>query len=171
MKKILRWAGVAVLGLAVIAGLVYATRTNPIAMIAGRQLTGTLVTEPVTDWSFTDEHPLIAVETRPAAPHSVTTVCFTHEGALYVPATRAAEKSWTHYAVSDPHVRVKIGDRIYPALATRVTDPSLRPALIASAVAKYDFEVPDESAAQTDVWVFRIDSAVANAADVGAEGS
>ena len=138
MKRILRWTGIAVLGLAVIAGLVYATRTNPIAMIAGRQLTGTLVSEPVTDWSFTDAHQLIAVETRPAAPHSVTTVCFTHEGVLYVPAQGAAAKSWPHYAVSDPRVRLKIGDEIYPAVATRVTDTSLRPALIASAAEKYD---------------------------------
>ena len=165
MKRILRWAGLAVLGLAVIAGVVYATRTNPIAMVAGRQLTGTVVSQPVTDWSFSDEHQLIAIETRPAAPHSVTAVCFTHEGALYVPAQGGAAKSWPHYAVSDPRVRVKIGDDIYPATATRVTDSSLQPALIASAAQKYDFELPDEPGALDDVWVFRIDSAPA---DVGA---
>ncbi|MBW2416771.1 MAG: hypothetical protein JRG76_19925 [Deltaproteobacteria bacterium] len=165
MKRILRWAGVAVLGLAVIAGVVYATRTNPIAMVAGRQLTGTVVSEPVTNWDFTDDHQLIAIETRPAAPHSVTTVCFTHEGALYVPAQGGAAKSWPHYVVSDPRVRVKIGDEIYPAVATRVTDASLQPALIASAAEKYDFELPQGPDALEDVWVFRIESAPA---EVGA---
>ena len=44
-------------------------------LVSGRALSGTLVTSPVDNWSFTDEHEFIAVETRPAAPHSVTVVC------------------------------------------------------------------------------------------------
>lgn len=164
MKRVLKWLGAALAVLLALAALAYAARTNPIGPVAGRQLTGEVVAEAVEDWSFSDEHPLIAIETRPAAPHSVTVICFSHEGVLYVPAQNAPAKSWPHYAVSDPRVRVKIGDRIYPARATRVDDPELRPALIAAAAAKYDFELPQEPAALDDVWVFRIDSATADVA-------
>ncbi len=159
MKRVLKWLGIGVVGLALIAALVYATRSNPIGPLAGRQLTGEVVTTAITDWSFTDEHELIAVETRPAAPHSVTVICFSHEGALYVPAQGGAAKAWPHFAVSDPRVRVKIGDRVYPTRATRVEDPELRPVLITAAARKYDFEVPQEPDGLDDVWVFRIESA------------
>ena len=164
MRKVLKWLGIVAVGLVAVAALAYATRSNPVAMIAGRQLTGELVLEPVSDWSFTDEHQLIAVETRPAMPHSVTTVCFTHEGVLYVPANRAAEKSWPHFAISDPRIRLKVGDKIYPARATRVQDAELQPKLIAAATEKYDFELPQEPGALDDVWVFRIDSAAPDVA-------
>lgn len=160
MRRVLRWLGIGVLALAVVAALLYATRSDPIGPISGRALSGEVEAEPVRDWSFSDEHPLIAVETRPAAPHSVTTICFTHEGSLYVPARNAAAKSWPHYATSDPRVRVKIGGRVYPARATRVQDPELQPALIEAAAAKYDFEIPAEGGGGfDDVWVFRVESA------------
>jgi len=159
MKRALKWLGIGVVGLALIAALAYATRSNPIGPLAGRELTGEVVTTAITDWSFTDEHPLIAVETRPAAPHSVTVICFSHDGALYVPARGGSAKDWPHFAVSDPRVRVKIGDKVYPALATRVEDPELRRVLIAAAAGKYDFEVPQESGGLDDVWVFQIESA------------
>ena len=154
--KIVRWIGAIVLVLAIGAAGAYALRSDPIGPLAGRQLRGPEVSEPVSDWSFTDEFDLIAVETRPAAPHSVTTICFTHEGALYVPATRGSAKSWTHYAVSDPRVRLKIGDKIYPARATRVSDTSQREAMVAAARAKYDFE--GDGSPPEDVWLFRMDA-------------
>ncbi len=156
--KILRWLGVAVLVLVALGAIAYATRTDPVGPVAGRQLSGEVVTTPVADWSFTDEHTTIAVETRPAAPHSVTTICFTHEGALYVPAQSGSTKSWTYYATADPRVRLKIGDKVYAARASRVTDESLGPALIASARAKYEIEESDEAPTFEDVWVFRMDA-------------
>ena len=168
-KKILRWAGLAAAGLAVVFAIVVATRDDPIGMMPGRALSGEVVTTPVSDWSFSDEHMLIAVETRPAAPHSVTTICFSHEGDLYVPADRGGSKTWTHFAVSDPRVRVKVGDLVYPVRATRVTDDSLRPALLASARAKYDFAGGDEESSFEDLWVFRMDSAPADVAGAPAE--
>jgi hypothetical protein len=150
------------MGLAVVVALVavaYAMRSNPIGPVAGRQLSGTVVAEPVTDWSFTDEHQTIAIETRPAAPHSVTVICFTHEGNLYVPAQGGSEKSWPYYALADPRVRVRVGDRIYPARATRVTDESLIPAMREAGARKYDF-APEPGTVIEDIWLFRIDSAI-----------
>lgn len=158
MRRVLRWLGLVVLVLVALAAVLYATRTNPLGPVAGRELSGTLVTEPVSDWSFTDEHRTIALETRPAAPHSVTVICFSHEGALYVPAMGGASKSWTYYALADPRVRVKVGDRIYPARATRVRDESFASVMREAAARKYDF-VPDADRVVEDVWLFRIDSA------------
>ncbi len=169
--RILKWLGVGVVALAAIGALAYATRTNPVGPVAGRQLTGEIVRAPVSDWTFTDEHMTIAVETRPAAPHSVTVVCFTHEGALYVPAQRGASKSWTHYTISDPRVRLKIGDKVYPARATRVTDESLAPHLRAAASKKYDFDAEDDDPDLEDIWVFRIDSFPADVAGAPPEAS
>ena len=157
LRKILRGLGFTVVALAAIAALLYATRSNPVGPISGRALSGELASTLITDWSFTDEHSLIAFETRPAAPHSVTTICFTHEGVLYVPAQGGSAKSWPHYAVSNPSARILVGDKIYPVRATRVRDESLIPTMLAAAAAKYDFianagEVPE------DIWLFRIDS-------------
>jgi hypothetical protein len=135
--RILRWLGIGALAVAAMGVVVYATRSNPLGPISGRQLTGEVVTAPIADWTFTDAYMTIAVETRSAAPHSVTTVCFTHEGELYVPAQGGSQKSWTRFAVSDPRVRLKVGDKVYPARATRVTDASLAPALTAAAQEKY----------------------------------
>ncbi|MEE8558269.1 MAG: hypothetical protein V3T14_10330 [Myxococcota bacterium] len=169
--RILRWLGVAVVALVAIGAVAYATRSDPVGPIAGRQVTGEIVSTPVSDWTFTDEHMTIALETRPAKPHSVTTVCFTHEGALYVPAQQGASKSWTHYAVSDPRVRLKIGDKVYPARATRVTDSSLAPALRAAASEKYDFDAGDDDPDLEDIWVFRLDPSPSDVAGAPPESS
>ncbi|MBW2271299.1 MAG: hypothetical protein JRH16_22330 [Deltaproteobacteria bacterium] len=76
--KVLKWLGIAT-ALFVAGGTVwYANRTDPSKMIPGRALSGEVVDEIVTDWSFADDHPHIAVETRPAAPHSVTTIVLMH---------------------------------------------------------------------------------------------
>ena len=110
-------------------------------------------------WRCRNGNCVVEIWPRPAAPHSVRLFGVSHEGALYVPAQGGAGKDWPHFAVSDPRVRVKIGDKIYPARATRVSDPELRPILIAAAAEKYDFELPQEPDGLDDVWVFRIESA------------
>jgi hypothetical protein len=160
--KILRWIGVIALLLALGAAGAYALRSDPLGPLAGKRLAGPVVSEPVSDWSFTDEHYLIAVETRPAAPHSVTTICFAHEGSLYVPAQGGSAKDWTHFAVSNPRVRLKIGDKVYPAIATRITDPDAREAMVAAARAKYDFDGGDTP--PEDIWLFRMDSVAVDVA-------
>ena len=160
MRRILRGLGWGAVAILAIAALLYATRTNPAGPVAGRALSGELVTTPVTDWSFTDEHSLIAVETRPAAPHSVTTLCFTVDGRLYVPARAGSTESWTHYAISDPTARVLVGGRVYPVRATRITDEALVPALRSAAAAKYEAFFDADGEIPEDVWLFRMDSAV-----------
>jgi hypothetical protein len=157
LRKILRGLGFGLMGLTAVAALLYLTRSNPIGPISGLALSGELVSRPPRDWSFTDEHMRIAVETRPAAPHSVTTICFTHQGVLYVPAQGGSAKSWTHYAVSNPRARILVGDKIYPVHLTRVLDESEMPDRLAAASEKYDFN-PSERDMPEDLWLFRVDA-------------
>jgi hypothetical protein len=166
MGRVLRWIVTILVILAAIAGTLYARRTNPIEFVSGRQLTGEVVSEPVSDWSFAKDAPTVAIETRPGAPYSVTTWCFVHEGKLYIPASAGSTKTWTHFAAADPRVRVKIGNQIYPGVATRITDASLREPLREIARAKYNLpaQMPANMGSPSDVWLFRIDSPQASAA-------
>lgn len=130
---------------------------GPIGPVPGGPLTGEVVIGPITDWTFTDEHMQIQVETRPSFPHSVTTICFTHEGQLYVPALNPRGKSWPFFALANPHVRLRIGDKVYLGHAHRVSDLDVD-AVVASAARKYPQIGEQERDALGEVWLFRIDT-------------
>ncbi len=82
---------------------------------------------------------------------------------IYLPAQGGSAKDWTHFAVSNPRVRLKIGDKVYPAIATRITGPDAREAMVAAARAKYGFDGGDTP--PEDIWLFRMDC---DAVDVAA---
>jgi hypothetical protein len=130
---------------------------GPIGRFPGGPLTGDRIYDPVDDWSFTDDHRLIQVEVRPAFPHSVTTVCFQHEGTLYVPARNAPSKRWTRFAIEDPYVRVRIDGRVYALRAVRETDPAEIEKVAPALLAKYDFPAP-EGGVPPDLWFYRMES-------------
>ena len=153
--KILKWTGVVLGTLVVVTGALYLLRTDPIYMISGKRLSGDELPYPA-DWSMCNDHPTIAVEARPDDPHSVTTICFLHDGDLIVPAMNGSEKQWPAMVARDPRIRVKIGDAVYPARADRLTDVSM-PDLVASMAAKYpQIAQRDPANAPQDVWLFRI---------------
>ncbi len=145
-----------VLTLAVLgAGLAWVFRSDPILMVSGRTLSGEESPYP-KGWGFSQSHDTIAVETRPEDPHSVTTLCFLHEGDLYVPAQSGSSKRWTHYVLKDPRVRLKVGGEIYRATAMRVLPLDLGQ-FRESIGRKYPVlgnRSPDEM--PEDVWLFRI---------------
>jgi hypothetical protein len=151
--KVLKILGATLGALVVLAALAWLFRSNPIGPISGRAVTGTVAAYP-GDWSFSDEHSTIAVEVRPEAPHSVTTICFIHDGALYVPAQSGSTKDWTRYVVADPRVRLKIGDRVFEAVATRIEDADPE-TFLASAGKKYP-QVASQDEIPEDIWLFRI---------------
>lgn len=152
--KVLKIIG-AVLGtLIVVLGLAWLLRSDPIGPLSGRALSGGEAAYPA-DWSFTDDFTTIAVESRPGDPHSVTTICFIHDGELYVPARGGSEKRWTQYVLDDPRVRIKVGDAVYPARALRVenADPET---FLASAAVKYSQMADPDREIPEDIWLFRI---------------
>ena len=60
--------------------------TSPEISALGLWLAGDRVTEPVSDWSFTENHQEIFVQTRTSylIPHSITTYCTVYDGDLYL---------------------------------------------------------------------------------------
>ena len=75
MKKALKIITHIVLTLLFLGYLAYQFRTEPIEILSGRQVTGPEQSYS-SDWSFTDDYPTIAVETRISNPHSVTVICW-----------------------------------------------------------------------------------------------
>ena len=153
--KLLTWTAGVLGTLVIVAGAVYVFRTDPIFMVSGKRLSGEELSYP-SDWSMCNDHQTVAVETRVDDPHSVTTICFVHDGDLIIPAMNGSEKEWPAHVVRDPRVRVKIGGHVYPARAECMTDVSLED-LVESVAAKYpQIAERDPADAPQDVWLFRI---------------
>ncbi len=134
--------------LLIVAGAVVTIRVlgyEPRDQRPGLWLAGERVTEPVTDWSFTEDHQEIFVQTRTPymIPHSVTTYCTVYEGDLYVfsayyqGGTFPDDRAWNRNVIRDPRVRLKIGDRVFDRTLRHVTDANTREEVHASFVAKY----------------------------------
>jgi hypothetical protein len=112
----------------------------------GQWLHGEVVTQPVSDWSFSNDIDEIFVETATwyLVPHSVTTTVVTSDGTLYVPSLYYEggefpnERFWNRNIARDPNVRLEIGDKVYPRTAALVTDPTERTRVLAAFAAKYD---------------------------------
>lgn len=105
----------------------------------GLWLTGTEASEPVSDWSFTDAHPEIAIEVRTpyGLRHSVTIVCAQRDGQLYVGARDPATKRWVSYVKRDPVVRLGIGGTIHPVRLEPLANPEEREAVVRAYAQKY----------------------------------
>jgi hypothetical protein len=135
----------------------------------GLWLSGEVVQEPVGDWAFTDAVPEIFVETRTwyGIPHSVTTVCATDGGALYVPSLYFDDgefpeaRFWNRNAVRDPRVRLQIGERLYERRAVVVDDEAERATALAAFARKYPFwrELGEKPEAERPrIFFFRMDA-------------
>lgn len=122
----------------------------------GLWLKGDLVTAPVTDWSFTNQIPQIEVQTQTPflLPHSVTIWCAVYNGNLYV--TSARGRQWVENVVRDPHVRLKIADKVYDRTMSLIDDPAEKAAVLQAKGKKYpQWKVPSVAASA----VFRVNPA------------
>ena len=121
------------------------TGFRPHGNTPGLWLKGDLVTTPVTDWSFTDNIETVNVQTSTwyLLPHSVTTYCVAYNGQLYLTSVyrKGLEyphgRSWNADVARDPHVRIKIGDKLYDRTLSYVADPAERAPVIAAKRKKY----------------------------------
>src|ERR1700722_13487816 len=127
MKVLLKIVGGILVFLALLLVVFRITGLNPHDRIPGLWLTGDVVTTPVADWSFTDKVPTIKLQTQSQflLPHSVTINCVAFNGELYVTSTYPAgpPRSWNANVMRDPHVRMKIEDKLYDRTAVLVPDP------------------------------------------------
>lgn len=111
---------------------------GPFLLLPGGELSGTVVSERVEDWSFASDL-FVDLEVRPEDPYSVELNYVVRDGKLYIDP--AEGRRWFDYLRQDPRVRVRFGDRIYPATAVLVGRPG---------------ELPGFDA---DRYVYRVDSA------------
>jgi hypothetical protein len=113
---------------------------------AGLRLSGEVVDEVISDWSFSDQYQEIYLETRTwyMIPHSVTTVCAGLGEKLYVPTIyfeggEWPDKVWNSNVDSDPRVRLEMGGVIYELEAVVVEDPAEVQVALRALAAKYPF--------------------------------
>ena len=124
--------------------------------VPGLWIKGEPVTTPVSDWSFTDQIPQIKIQTQTPflLPHSVIIWCAVYNGNLYVTSYRG--RQWVENIVRDPHVRLKIADKVYDRTLSLVDDPAEKAAVLQAKGRKYpQWKVPSVSASA----VFRVNPA------------
>jgi len=93
---------------------------GPLLVFPGGELSGEMVTEPVTDWSFASDT-FVDLETRLGAPYSVELNYVVEDGRLYIDP--AEGRKWLDHIRADPRVRVRFGNEVYPATAVLVGRP------------------------------------------------
>jgi hypothetical protein len=134
----------------------------------GLRLSGDAVTAPVTDWSFSDAFEEIQLETKTwyLVPHSVTTVCASVGGKLYVPSVYFEgggwpDKYWNSNVESDSRVRLRIGGKLYEREAVVIEDASEVNAALNALAAKYPFwsdQLAKPEAERFDRAIIRMDA-------------
>jgi len=132
-----------------VAAIFLACSLEPSGERPGLALSGEVVREPVSDWSFTDEIEEIQIETRPwyRLPHSVTIWCVSIDGELYVGASSPdfpEERFWVRNVRRDPDVRLKIAGRIYERHLALITDPEMTDRVDRSFGVKYHYDVDED---------------------------
>ena len=112
----------------------------------GLRLSGDVVSHTIDDWSFSDEFQEVYLETQTwyLIPHSVTTVCAGLDEKLYVPTIyyeggEWPNKYWNSNVVSDPHVRLEMGGKLYELNAVVVEDAAEFQIALEALSAKYPF--------------------------------
>ena len=76
-----------------------------------------------SSFAFAAEFKLLQLEVRPSDPYSVWLRVIVKDQHLYIDA--ADSRRWHKYLKDDSNVRIKLGDKIYPATTTIVTDQDL----------------------------------------------
>ncbi len=90
-------------------------------MFPGGRLSGDVVGDPVSDWSFVTNR-FIEIETRPDTPYSVEVNYIIKNGNLYIDPTEG--RNWLDHIREDPSLRVRFGRKIYPVKAVLVEEPT-----------------------------------------------
>jgi hypothetical protein len=128
----MRW--LAILGLLCLASCIDPADRRP-----GLRLGGEVVEASGGDWSFTDAHREIAVETSSPwlLPHSVTIFCAAKDGRFFLGARNPDGKRWVENVDRDPNVRLEIGGSVYEQRLVVLEDPADIAAAQGAFAAKY----------------------------------
>ena len=115
--------GILVVTVIVTVGPMFLACIDPDDRRPGLWLSGE-VAPAVEDWSFVNDHPEIFVEvaTPYGLRHSVTVVCASLDGVLYMGARNPSTKRWVGYVKGNPDVRLEIGGRLHAVRMTAIDD-------------------------------------------------
>ncbi|MDE0422030.1 MAG: hypothetical protein OXK76_14245 [Gammaproteobacteria bacterium] len=108
------------------------------------------------DWAFTEDFGTVQIETRPTDPYSVNVWGVSVNRDFYVAASDAGEATWAQAIESEPQVRLRVGEDIYPLLAKRTEDPQELAVVADAYIDKYGGE--RECSFIRHAWVYRLDS-------------
>ncbi|MDA1077158.1 MAG: hypothetical protein O3A63_20790 [Proteobacteria bacterium] len=97
----------------------------PCDRLPGGWLLGEEVSTPINDWSFANEAGLCQVQVATPLPHSINLNCMSADGVLYLSCMGCADKTWSNAAIERPNGRIRIGERVYAVVFTRVTDQAV----------------------------------------------
>ena len=101
--------------------LVLTACQTPVLLFPGKALSGK---ENATDsFAFAREYTLLTLEVSPKDPYSIFLRVSMIGDDLYIDA--APSRQWARRLSEDRRVRIRIGGKIYPAMATPVTDPDI----------------------------------------------
>ena len=146
MGKIFKISGISLIVIALFTILsLLIVGYEPQDQSPGLWLTGELATEPVADWSFTEQHGEIFVQTRSPwfIPHSVTAYCATYNDSFYLFSAYYGGgdfpdlRRWNKNVVRDPRVRLKVGDQLFDQTLSYIDDESIRMPVHQAFVDKY----------------------------------
>ena len=114
--RIAKWLGI---GLATLIGGVVAVGVaarfcdGPLGPFPGGAMSGTSVSEPVSDWSFLAARDTVELQVSPDAPRSVTTAIIVHEAEAFIPCRLPKRKTWPRLATSDPRVTLRVEGKLH----------------------------------------------------------
>ena len=122
-------------------------------MLPGSELKGEEAAPPA-DWSALEAEETFQLETRPEDPYSVNVWVVGIGSDAYV-GTGADGTRWSDHVQADPHVRLRVGEAIYPLVAAAVTQHEERERVARAYVDKYGLDSDDNWV--MDALVFRLD--------------
>ena len=111
----------------------------------GLWLSGDVVEELVTDWTFTNDVEEVFIQTKTwyLIPHSTTIWCAEMGGDLYIGSYGEGEdekKRWEKNVARNPDARLRIDGKLYDVTVTPVTGARIIGRLDARYNEKYDME-------------------------------
>ncbi|MFT7686595.1 MAG: hypothetical protein ACI9FB_001941 [Candidatus Azotimanducaceae bacterium] len=120
---------------------------EPADRTPGMWLSGDLVNDAVSDWTFSNDYMEVQLETHPwyGIPFSVTVVAATTGDKLFVPSIYSAPaefpggKYWNGVIDKNPEVLIRIGDQLYPRSAQLIRDEVLFEEAFSALADKYDY--------------------------------
>ena len=75
------------------------------------------------NFAFAKQFALLQLEVNPSRPYSVILRCTVIAGELYIDAAKA--RKWGKHLETDHNVRVKLGERVYHAIAEKISDEQI----------------------------------------------